>query len=202
MVFVQLQLTSHALCHILTVTCQHHGFLHTQCLHGSNSRFTILFHHIVDEDVSRIFSINSHMDNGARIAITGMPLGSHSIHHLRIAHTDHLLTHLGSNALARQLFHITHLATIGSLIGEGVAQGSTNGMSREVLHMSSHVQDMGGIRMYSLHGKTSMRQGACLVEHHSIHLCQEVQIVGALHQNTLPRGTANTAKEGQGHTDD
>ena len=202
MVFVQLQLTSHALCHILTVTCQHYGFLHTQCLQGSNSLFTILFHHIVDEDMSSIFSVNSHMDHGACIAITGVPLGTHSIHHFRITHTDYLLTHLGSNALARQLFHIAHLAAIGSLIGEGVAQGCTNGVSREVLHMGSHVQDMGGLRMYGLHGKTSMRQGSRLVEHHGIHLCQKVQIVRSFHQNTLPRGTANAAKEGQGHADD
>ena len=131
-----------------------------------------------------------------------MPFGTHGIHHLRITHTDHLLSHLGTNALTSQLFHIAHLATIGCLIGEGVAQGSTNGMSREMFHMGSHVQDMGGIWMYGLYGKTSMRQGSRLVEHHSIYLCQEVQIVGTLHQNTLPRSTANAAKEGQGHTDD
>ena len=58
------------------------------------------------------------------------------------------------------------------------------------------------LRMYSLYGKLSVGQGACLVEDHCANLCQDVHIVGTLDENTLARGASDASEEGEGHADD
>ena len=136
--------------------------------------------------------------------IAVVPFGAHHVHHLRVAHANHLVAHLGTDTLAGNLLHIGHLTAIGTLAGEGIAQGCTNGMGGGVLHMSSQVQQLilaAHLRVYGHHRETAMGQCACLVEHHGIDLRQDIQIVGTLHQHALSRCTANTSEEGEGHTD-
>ena len=38
--------------------------------------------------------------------VTLVPFRPHHIHHLRVAYAHHLIAHLGTNALACNLFHI------------------------------------------------------------------------------------------------
>ena len=71
--------------------------------------------------------------------------------------------------------------------------------------VSSEVEQLvfvAGVGMDGLNGKLAMREGARLVEHDGIDLCQDVEIVGTLDEDALTRGTANATKEGQWYADD
>ena len=150
-----------------------------------------------------ILTVNRHMDNGTHMMAV-VPTGTHGIHQLRISNGHHALIHMSRNALTCNLFHLTDMTAIDSLVREGITQGSTDGMRREVLHMSGQMQQLvlvKLVRMYSLHGKLPVRQRPRLVKHQGLHLRKHVHIVGTLDQNTLPRGSANASEEGQRHTE-
>ena len=147
--------------------------------------------------MTRIRAIDSHMDDSTYV-VAVVPTGTDAVHHLRISHTYHFVANAGTDALASHLLDIGDLTAVGSLVGEGVAQGRTDGMGREVFDMSGQVEQLvfvAGVGMDGLDGKLAMREGARLVEHDGIDLCQDIDIVGTLDQNTLTRGTANAAKE-------
>ena len=144
------------------------------------------------------------MDNGAYV-VAVVPTGANTVHHLRITHTYHFFAYAGTDALASHLLDIADLTTVGSFVREGVAQGCTNGMGREVFDVSSEVEQLvfvAGVGMDGLNGKLAMREGARLVEHDGIDLCQDVEIVGTLDEDALTRGTANATEEGQRYADD
>jgi hypothetical protein len=85
--------------------------------------------------------------------------------------------------LTSLLADIADLTTVGSLVREGVAQGCTDGMGREVFDVSGEVEQLvfvAGVGMDGLNGKLPMRECARLVEHHGINLCQDVEIIGTL----------------------
>ena len=78
-------------------------------------------------------------------------------------------------------------------------------MSGEMFDMRCEVQQLvfvASIRMYSLNGELTMREGARLVEDHGIYFGQDIHIVGAFDKDSLARSTANATKEREGHTDD
>ena len=108
------------------------------------------------------------------------PLGTHSIHHASVTHTHKIVPHTGTNSLAGDFLDIGHKATIGSLIGECIAQCCTNGVSGEMLHMSGKMQQVAliaALGMNSGHGKLPMSERSSLIEDHGIHLRKRVNII-------------------------
>ena len=103
------------------------------------------------------------------------------------------------------LLDIGNLTAVGSLIGEGIAQGCADGVRGKVLHMGGEVQELAFIDQIGMHGgycKLAMGEGARLVEDDGMNLCQHIHIVGPLHKDSLTRGTADAAEERQRHADD
>ena len=71
--------------------------------------------------------------------------------------------------------------------------------------MGCQVQQMmfiESIRMNGGHGKLTVSKRSRLVEDNGVDFCQNIQIVGSLHQNTFARSPTNATEEGQGNTDD
>src|SRR5574344_1501920 len=120
MIFGEAHLTCHVGGHLFFVACQHHKAHYTillQCCHGIGS---IIFYLVTHHDMTFIFALHRHMDDGAHV-VTGVPVGAHGVHHLAIAHAHRLAIHAGPHTLTCHLGHIFHVTTI-CLVGVGVAQ--------------------------------------------------------------------------------
>ena len=138
MILRQAERLSHMLGHLTTVACQHHRFRHAQLFQLADGLTTVVFDFIVDDDVTSILTVNSHMDYRAYVVAVAPP-GAHGLHHLRIAHSHQFVAHTGTDAVTGYLLDLAYLAAVRRLVGEGVAQGSADGMRREVFHVSSEV---------------------------------------------------------------
>ena len=141
MIFRQAERLSHMLGHLTTVACQHHRLRHAQLFQLADSLTTVFLYFVVDDDVTSILTVNSHMDNRAYVVAVA-PLGAHGLHHLRIAHCHQFVAHTGTDAVTGYLLYLAYLAAVRRLVGEGIAQGSADGVRREVLHVSSEVQQL------------------------------------------------------------
>ena len=119
------------------------------------------------------------------------------------------------------LLDIGDTATVVSFVGEGITQGSSDGVGGEVLHMGRQMQQFlfpNSLNffvfsnfltftsffpsMYGLDGKLAVGQGARLVEHHRVYLGQHVHVVAAFDEDAFARGSAQSAEERQWHADD
>ena len=141
MILSELKLLSNVFGHFLAVTGKHYRSSHTQRFQSCNCLRTVVLHLIINDNVSRIFTIDSHMDNRSNM-VTIMPLRANSIHHLGVAHTDQLSAHISPNSLTSNLFHLAHRTAIRGFVGEGIAQGRPNGMRRKMLDMSCKMEQL------------------------------------------------------------
>ena len=119
--------------HCLTITREHDDILHAKLPELSYRVGALGFNLVVDDDVTGIFAVDGYMDDGARMG-AGTPLGTCCFHELRVTNTydvARLLVgtlHQCPNALAGNFLNIAHGATIGGLVGEGIAQSSADGV--------------------------------------------------------------------------
>ena len=88
-----------------------------------------------------IFPVDGHMDDGSRM-MTVVPVNTQTVHHLRVSHTNDIVTYASLNAMTGELLDITHLAIVMSCLWESIPQGGCNGVSRVILHVSSQMQEM------------------------------------------------------------
>ena len=142
-------------------------------------------------------------DRASVVAV--VPTGRERIHHLRVAHAHRVAVDHSPHALARNLLHLFHAAPVARLVGKGVAQGSANGVGGVMFHMSGEVQQLLLVIMVGVHSldlKLSVGQRARLVKHHRAYVGQRVNVVAALHQDAVARGSSNAAKERERHADD
>ena len=134
-----------------------------------------------------ILAIDSNMNNRTdMMAIT--PLGSNSVHHLRITDADDAPFHIRLDTMTGHLLDIRYLATICSLIRECIAQGSTYRMRREMFDMGRKMKQLllvNMVRMDGSHRKLSMRQRASLVEDNGMNLRQNIHIVSAFDEDAI-----------------
>ena len=94
MILINAEGLGHMLGHLTTVARQHHRLPHTEGLQGGDGLSTVRLDLIVDDDMSGIRPVDGHMDHRTRAVLivalrTVVPLGTHGIHHLRVAHIDH-----------------------------------------------------------------------------------------------------------------
>ena len=137
---------------------------------------------VAHHDMAGIHAIDSHMNNGAH-AGAAMPLGTHSIHQLGIAHTHSLPIDPGSDALAGYLLYIGNQTTVDGFIGERFTQRGTYRMGGKVLYVGGQVQQVVGVEVVGMHGldiELPAGKRTRLVEHHGIYLVQRVYIITAL----------------------
>ena len=112
------------------------------------------------------------MDDGSHV-VAVLPTGTDGIHQPGVAYANQQVADAGTNALTGNFLYVAHPTAVGGLVREGIAQGGTDGMGREVLHMGCQVQQLmlvTGVGMNHFDGKLSVRQRACLVEHHRVNL--------------------------------
>ena len=150
-----------------------------------------------------VFSIDGNMNDGTHMMAV-MPFGSDGIHHLGITHTNDIITHFGTDTMTCNLLHIANLTSVSGFLWESIAQRSTDGVGGEMFYMGCEVQQVVltvTLGMYSLYGKLSVGQGACLVEDHCTHLCEDVHVVGTFDEDTFTRGASDASEEGERHTD-
>ena len=124
--------------YLLAVTRKHNRLLHTQLLKGSDSLSTVGLDLVVDDDMARILAVDGDVDDGAHV-MTVVPFGADAVHHLCVAHANHLITYPRTDAVTGNLLDLRDLTAVGSLIRESIAQGRANGMSGEMLDMGSHM---------------------------------------------------------------
>ena len=203
MVFVDAQLLGHLGGYLLTVAGEHHHALHAQLLQLGNGCRAGLFHAVVNHNVTGIFAIHRHVNNGT-CQVTIVPPGTHTLHHFGVAHAHPTASHQSLHPVAGHLLHLGDFAAVGGLVGEGVSKSRPHGMGGEVLHMGGEVQQLPLVEhfgMYRLHGKLPVGEGASFVEHHRAHLRQHIHIVGSLDEDAVARSAADAAKEGERHAD-
>ena len=93
---------------------------------------------VVDHDMTGILTIDGYVDDSSHM-VAVVPLGTNGIHHLRVSYAYYFLTHFGTDTVTGNLLHIRDLTTVCRLVREGVAQGGTDGVGGEVLHMGCQV---------------------------------------------------------------
>ena len=74
-----------------------------------------------------IFAIDGYVNNGTRVG-AGTPLGTCSFHEFRVARLFIGALHQCPDALSGNFLNIAHGATIGGLVGEGIAQSGADGV--------------------------------------------------------------------------
>ena len=204
MILVDGQFAGHISSHFLPVARQHHHTFYTLPFQTGYRPFAVVLDAVVNDDMTCILAVHRHMDDRTHVLAVG-PAGTHGIHHACVAHAHHVIAHTRLDTLAGNLLHLTHTAAVGGLLGEGLAQGSADGVGAEMLDVCRQMQQLPlveGVRMHCRHRKLSVSQRARLVEHHRAELRQDVHIVRALDEYTFARGPADTPEEGQRHTDD
>ena len=114
------------------------GLVDAKGMELGNGLGTVGLDLVVDNDMARIFTINSYVDDGTYMMAI-VPFRTNGIHHLRVTHTDDLIPYPGADAMTCNLLDITDDATVCSLIRESVTQGCADGMGREVFDVGSEM---------------------------------------------------------------
>ena len=138
MVFREMEFVGDMISHFLTIASKHDGTSDAQFLELGDGLSAVRLNLVVDNDMTCIFTINGYMDDGTNMMAV-VPFCAYGIHHLCIAHTDHLIPYPCTDTMTCDLLDLTDDAAIGSLIREGITQGCANGMGREVFDMGSKV---------------------------------------------------------------
>ena len=119
MVFIQSQFLGYMLSYFLAIASKHHCFLDTYCFQLLNSCFTIRLNLVINDDMTSILSVDSHVDDSTCRKLMFLPalraivpFRAYGIHHLRIACTYDLFAYFCSYALSGYLFYIANFATI------------------------------------------------------------------------------------------
>ena len=148
-------------------------------------------------------AVDGHVDDGAR-QLAGQPVHILPLHQAAVAHAHGAAVHLGHDAVAGDLLHVSHPAGLHFLFA-GLPQGHGNGMGGILLRQGGVFQHLvlgkARLGMDGGDGEGALCQGAGLVEHHGVRLGQLLQIVAALHQDAALGGAADAAEEAQGHGD-
>ena len=196
---------SHIQSHFLTVARKHYGLPDAQFFQLCYGYGTIFLYLVVDDDMTCIRSIDGYVDDSSHIVGTGVPFGSCSIHHLSVSHAYDFTVNLGSNALASYFFHISGDAAVGGFIRESIPQSCSNRMGGEMFNMGSQMQKLMfilDVGMYGFYGELSMGKCSCLIEDHSIQMCQSLHVVASFYQNTIAGSTTYSSEKSEWYGDD
>ena len=87
-VFGEVERMGDQFAHLLTITREHHRLGDTKARQTGYGFSTVVFDLVVDDNVTSIFAIDSHMDDGSHMMAV-VPFRAHCIHHLRISDIDH-----------------------------------------------------------------------------------------------------------------
>ena len=94
MVFVNVKLLGHVVCHFLAVACQHDGLPDAQCLELSNGFGTVVFDFIVDDDMSCIDAVDGYVDDSAHMMAV-VPFGANAVHQFRVTYSHPMFFNTG-----------------------------------------------------------------------------------------------------------
>ena len=202
-VFVQPQGIRHGVGHLLGVAGEHDRLFHAQGLQSGDGVLGVRLGQVGDDNMPGVEAVDGHVDDGAR-QFTGQPVHVLPLHQAAVAHAHGAAVHLGHDAVAGDLLHVSHPAGLHFLFA-GFPLGHRNGMGGILLrqggifqHLVLHKARLG---MDGGDGEGAAGQGTGLVEHHGVRLGQLFQIVAALHQDAALGGAADAAEKAQGHGD-
>ncbi|CUN71746.1 Uncharacterised protein [Flavonifractor plautii] len=153
--------------------------------------------------MAQVDPIGGHVDGGA-YPVTGVPAHADVLHQLVVAGADLAAVHCGPHAPAGQLLHIGYPGGI-QFLAVGLLERAGDGVVGVALRQGGQLQKLRLAAVVGMDGgdvKHAAGQSAGLVKDHEFRFGQYLQIVAALYQNTVFRGPADAAEEGQGDGDD
>ena len=199
---VHAQLRRHRVRHLLGVAGEHDGLFHARLMQRGDGRLGVGLHHVGDHDVPRILPVHRHVDDGPHAV--AVVIGNTQLdHQLAVAGGHRVAVHHGGDAVAAALLDVRHTAAVDGL-AVGFLQALADGMGGGALRQRRVFQQLLLVHVavvYRRHLEHALGQRAGLVEHHRLYLGQRLQIVGALDQDALMAGAADTGEEAQGNAD-
>ena len=203
MYLVHAQFSGHVVGHPADIAGEHDGLFHARLLQGGNGLLGVGLHHIGNDDVAGVLTVDGQMDDGAD-AMAVVPRNAQSVHELAVAHGYVGAVHLGGDAIAADLLHVRDTVAV-DLAAVGPLEALADGMGGGALRQSGVLQNLllgHGVVVNAGDVKDALGQGAGLVKDHHTGFGEGLQIVGSLHQHTGPAGTAQSGEEAQGDADD
>ena len=204
MVFIDADFCRYFASHLFAVASEHNRFLYSHLLQRGNGFCTVVLDAVIDDDMSDILAVYSNMDDSSCV-VAVVPGYTQLLHQLCVSHINDFAGHDSPYAMPCNLFNVAYLAAVNCLVREGVTQCCADRVRREMLHVSSQMQQFVFVElvgMYGFNSKLAVGEGSCLVEYHCRHIGKCIHIVTTLDEYTLARGTAETTKEGKGYADD
>ncbi len=199
---VHAQLRRHRVCHLFGVAGEHDGLLHARLMQRGDGRLGVGLHHVGDHDVPRVLPIHRHVDDGPH-AVAVVVGDTQLDHQLAVAGGHRVAVHHGGDAVAADLPDIRHALPVDGL-AVGALEALTDGMGGGALRQRRVLQQLALVHVavvYRRHLEHALGQRAGLVEYHRLYLGQRLQIVGALDEDALMAGAADTGEEAQGNAD-
>ena len=151
----------------------------------------------------RVLAVNSHVDNRAG-AVAIVILHAQLIHQLAVACSNRMPINRGGNAVTAEFFNICHAAAV-DFLSVGFLQTLADGVRGRAFGQRRIFEQLCFVHRAVMNGrdlKHAARQRTGLVENNDICFGQGLQIVGALDQNALFAGPADTGEETQRNADD
>ena len=204
MELVDAELLGHRAGHFGAVAGKHDRFAHACSMKPFDGLCGIFFHHVGDDDVADVISVDRNVQDRARkLAI--MVIRAVCVHEFVVADQHHVLVDHGCHAVARFLAHVMDAFLI-DLAGIGLLDRKRDGVVRIGFRMRRIAQQVFGVHIFfgmnRHHVEGAVGQRAGFVEHHGVHLGKRLKIVAAFDEHTKFAGTADAAEERQRHADD
>ena len=131
----------HVFGYCTSVARQHDGLGDTQFPQLGDGFGAVFLDAVVDDDVACIYAVDGYMDDGSHV-VAVLPTGTDGIHQPGVSDANQQVADAGTNALTGNFLYVAHPTAVGGLVREGVAQGGTDGMGREVLNVGCQVQQL------------------------------------------------------------
>ena len=202
MYLVHAQLRRHRVRHLFGVAGEHDGLFHAGLMQRLDGLLRVGLHHVGDNDVSGVLPVHRHVDDGTH-AVTVVIRDAQLLHKLAVARRHRMTVHHRRDAVAAELLNVRHTAAVDGL-AVGALEALADGMGGGALRQRRILQQLLLVHVAVVHRRDlehAPGQGAGLVEHHGLYLRQCFQIVGALDEDTLVAGAADTGEEAQGDAD-
>ena len=103
--FVQPQFCAHGVRHVTAVAGQHDAFFHAGFVQVANCLFSVVLHHVRDDDVAHVRAVDAYVQDGAGelAVVPGAAVGAHE---LVVADQHHTLVNHCAHTMPGLFFHI------------------------------------------------------------------------------------------------
>ena len=150
-----------------------------------------------------VFAVNSHVDDGSD-AVTVVVIDPKLFHELGVSGGDGMAVYPCGNSVAADFFNIGNAAAV-ELFSLSSLEALADGVGGRTFCQGCKLQQLfifHFIMVNAGHFKHTLGQSAGLVKYDAVCIGEGLQVVGALNEDSLLAGTADSGKEAEGNTDD